>query len=58
MFCCFFGFFSILNLPSACPIKVLDKEPFAEYSLPSVILGKGFAECKMHSAKNAILVVL
>jgi hypothetical protein len=49
--------------------KVLGKEPFAdkmfaEYSLPSVTLGKDFAECKMtfvecikHSAKNAIPVV-
>jgi hypothetical protein len=42
--------------------KVLGKEPFAdkifaECSLPSVILGKGFAECLRHSAKNAILVV-
>jgi hypothetical protein len=37
---------------------------FAEYSLSSVTLGKGFAECKMafaeclrHSAKNVIPVV-
>jgi hypothetical protein len=49
--------------------KVIGKEPFAdkmfaEYSLPSVKLGKGIAECKMafaeclrHSTKNAILVV-
>jgi hypothetical protein len=49
--------------------KVLGKEPFADEifakcSLPSVTLGKGFAECKIafaeclrHSAKNAILVV-
>jgi hypothetical protein len=52
-----------------CPKKVLGKEPFAdkifaECSLPSVTLGKGFAECKIafaeclrHSAKNAIPVV-
>jgi hypothetical protein len=50
--------------------KVFGKEPFAdeifvECSLPSVTLGKGFAECKIafaechrHSAKNAIPVVL
>jgi hypothetical protein len=50
--------------------KALDKEPFAdeifaEYSLPSVTLGKAFAECKIafaeclrHSAKNAIPVVM
>jgi hypothetical protein len=35
-----------------CPKKLLDKEPFAdkkfaECSLPSVTLGKGFAECKI-----------
>jgi hypothetical protein len=35
-----------------CPKKVLDKEPFAdkmfaEYSLPSVTLGEGFAKYKM-----------
>jgi hypothetical protein len=69
----FFGFFPILNLPSAflCRVseKVLGKEPFtdkmfAEYSLSSFTLSKGFAECKMafaecfrHSAKNAIPVV-
>jgi hypothetical protein len=59
MFCCFFNFRK----------KTLDKEPFvdeifAECSLPSVTLGKGFAECKIafaeclrHSAKNAIPVV-
>jgi hypothetical protein len=50
--------------------KALGKEPFAdeifvECSLPSVTLGKAFAECKIafaecfrHSAKNAIPVVL
>jgi hypothetical protein len=50
--------------------KVLDKEFFAdkifvEYSLLSVTLGKGFAECKMvfaeclrHLAKNASPVVV
>jgi hypothetical protein len=49
--------------------KILGKEPFAdkmfaECSLPSVTLDKGFAECKMafaeclrHSAKNTIPVV-
>jgi hypothetical protein len=49
--------------------KALGKEPFAdeifaEYYLPSVTLGKAFAECKIafaeclrHSAKNAIPVV-
>jgi hypothetical protein len=49
--------------------KALGKEPFAdeifaECSLPSVTLGKAFAECKIafaeclrHSAKNAIPVV-
>jgi hypothetical protein len=48
-----------------CPKKALGKEPFAECSLPSVTLGKAFAECKIafaeclrHSAKNAIPVVL
>jgi hypothetical protein len=35
-----------------CPKKVLGKEPFADKifadcSLPSVTLGKGFAECKI-----------
>jgi hypothetical protein len=51
------------------PKKVLGKEPFAdeifaECSLPSVTLDKGFAECKIafaeflrHSAKSAIPVV-
>jgi hypothetical protein len=50
--------------------KALGKEPFAdeifaECYLPSVTLGKTFAECKIvfaeclkHSAKNAIPVVL
>jgi hypothetical protein len=50
--------------------KALGKEPFAdeifaECSLPSVTLGKAFAECKIvfaecrrHSAKNAIPVVI
>jgi hypothetical protein len=43
--------------------KILDKEPFAdemsaEYSMPRVTLGKGFAECLRHSAKNAILIVI
>jgi hypothetical protein len=53
-----------------CPKKVLGKELFAdeifaECSLPSVTLGKGFAQCKIalveclrHSTKNAIPVVL
>jgi hypothetical protein len=57
------------SLPSARQ-KVLGKEAvadvqFAERSLPSVTLGKAFAECKIafaeclrHSAKNAIPVVL
>jgi hypothetical protein len=52
-----------------CPKKALGKEPFAdeifaECSLPSVTLGKAFAECKIafaeclrHSAKNTIPVV-
>jgi hypothetical protein len=52
-----------------CPKKALGKEPFAdeifaECSLPSVTLGKAFAEwkiafaeCLRHSAKNAIPVV-
>jgi hypothetical protein len=60
---------SIKFLPSVRK-KVLGKEPFAdkifvECSLPSVTLGKGFAECKIvfteclrHSAKNAIPVVI
>jgi hypothetical protein len=43
--------------------KALGKEPFAdeifaECSLPSVTLGKAFAECLRHSAKNAIPVVI
>jgi hypothetical protein len=50
--------------------KTLGKEPFAdeifaECYLPSVTLGKSFAECKIafaeclrHSAKNAIPVVI
>jgi hypothetical protein len=53
-----------------CPKKALGKEPFAdeifaECSLPSVTLGKAFAECKKafaeclrHSSKNAIPVVI
>jgi hypothetical protein len=53
-----------------CPKKstqqrTLSDEIFAECSLPSVTLGKAFAECKIafaeclrHSAKNAIPVVL
>jgi hypothetical protein len=53
-----------------CLKKTLGKEPFAdeifaECSLPSVTLGKAFAECKIvfaeclrHSAKNAIPVVV
>jgi hypothetical protein len=52
-----------------CSKKVLGKEPFAdeifaECSLSSVTLGKGFVKCKItfveclrHSAKNAIPVV-
>jgi hypothetical protein len=56
-------------LPSARQ-KVLDKEAvadvqFAERSLPSVTLGKAFAECKMafavcleHTAKKLIPVVV
>jgi hypothetical protein len=58
-------------LPSAFLCRVLlGKEPFAdkifaEYSLPTVTLGKGFVDCKMvfaeclrNSAKNVILVVI
>jgi hypothetical protein len=53
-----------------CPKKALGKkhfadEIFAECYLPSVTLGKDFAECKIvfakylrHSAKNAIPVVI
>jgi hypothetical protein len=59
---------SAKSLPSVRK-KVLGKDPFAdknfaECSLPSVTLGKAFAECKIafaecirHSAKNAIPVV-
>jgi hypothetical protein len=59
---------SAKTLPSARQ-KVLDKEAvadvqFAERSLPSVTLGKGFAECKIafavcleHTAKELIPVV-
>jgi hypothetical protein len=44
--------FSTLGKVAECPKKVFGKEPFtdkmfAEYSLLSVTLGKGFAECKM-----------
>jgi hypothetical protein len=58
---------SAKSLPSVRK-KALGKEPFAdeifaECSLPSVTLGKAFAECKIafveclrHSAKNAIPV--
>jgi hypothetical protein len=58
-----------LTLPSVRK-KALGKELFAdkifaECSLPSVTLGKAFAECKIvfveclrHSAKNAIPVVM
>jgi hypothetical protein len=60
----FFLIFSILNLPSVRK-KVLGKKRFAECFLPSVTLGKGFAECKIafaeclrHSAKNAIPAVI
>jgi hypothetical protein len=53
-----------------CPTKVLGKEvvadvQFAERSLPSVTLGKAFAECKIafvvclrHTAKELIPVVI
>jgi hypothetical protein len=80
MFCCFFLIFSILNLPSVflcrvlfdtrqslCRVsekKYLAKNPLPMKYLPSVTLGKGFAECKIafaeclrHSAKNTIPVV-
>jgi hypothetical protein len=72
----FYGFFVILNLQSAflCrmfldtwqsrPKKVLSKEPFVECCLPSVTLGKSFAErkkafasCLGYSAKNASPIV-
>jgi hypothetical protein len=48
-------------LPSARQ-KVLGKDvvadvQFAERSLPSVTLGKAFAECKEHTAKELIPVV-
>jgi hypothetical protein len=45
--------------------KLFDDEIFAECSLSSVTLGKGFVECKIvfaeclrHSAKNTISVVV
>jgi hypothetical protein len=59
----------LFDVFAECPKKTLGKEPFAdeifaECSLPSVTLGKAFAECKIafaeclrHSAKNAIPVV-
>jgi hypothetical protein len=80
MFCYFFLIFSILNLPSVFICRVLfdtrqslcrvsekkhsAKNSLPMKSLPSVTLGKAFAECKIafaeclrHSAKNAISVV-
>jgi hypothetical protein len=63
-------FLTLGKVFAECPKKALGKEPFAdeifaECSLPSVTLGKAFAECKIafaeclrHSAKNAIPVVL
>jgi hypothetical protein len=62
-------FLTLGKVFAECPKKALGKEPFAdeifaECSLPSVTLGKAFAECKIafaeclrHSAKNAIPVV-
>jgi hypothetical protein len=62
-------FLTLDKVFAECPKKALGKEPFAdeifaECSLPSVTLGKAFAECKIafaeclrHSAKNAIPVV-
>jgi hypothetical protein len=62
-------FLTLGKVFAECPKKALGKEPFAdeifaECSLPSVTLGKAFAECKVafaeclrHSAKNAIPVV-
>jgi hypothetical protein len=65
-------FLTLGKVFAECPKKVLGKELFAdeifaECSLSSVTLGKGFAECKIvfaeclrhsrHSAKNAIPVV-
>jgi hypothetical protein len=62
------SFAECYSLPSVRK-KALGKEPFAdeiftECSLPSVTLGKAFAECKIafaeclrHSAKKAIPVV-
>jgi hypothetical protein len=62
-------FLTLDKVFAECPKKVLGKEPFAdeifaECSLPSVTLGKGFTECKIafaeclrHSAKNVIPVV-
>ena len=63
-------FLTLGKVFAECPKKALGKEPFAdeifaECSLPSVTLGKAFAECKIafaeclrHSAKNAIPVVI
>jgi hypothetical protein len=59
-------FLTLGKVFAECPKKALGKEPFAdeifaECSLPSVTLGKGFAECKIafaESAKNAIPVVI
>jgi hypothetical protein len=63
-------FLTLGKVFAECPKKALGKEPFAdeifaECSLPSVTLGKAFAECKKafaeclrHSSKNAIPVVI
>jgi hypothetical protein len=58
-------FLTLGKVFAECPKKVLGKESFtdeifAECSLPSVTLGKGFAECKIDftSTKNAIPVVM
>jgi hypothetical protein len=55
-------FLTLGKVFAECSKKVLGKEPFAdeifvECSLPSVTLGKGFVECKIHSAKKAIQIV-
>jgi hypothetical protein len=49
-------FLTLGKIFAECPKKVLGKEPFAdeifvECSLPSVTLGKGFAECKIAFAE-------
>jgi hypothetical protein len=56
-------FLTLGKVFAECPKKALGKEPFAdkifvECSLPSVTLGKGFAECKIAFAAIPVVYVL